>query len=115
MDKERLKIMPITSKNTETTEEVAGQRGLLSRAKGKIGFVIGRSSVDDVYTGFVSGKLSEAKAYAIANGAPNNESAQMAALAKSGSMSADELEQLHPDIHVIKPSDKSKRHKEPGF
>lgn len=61
------------------TEQVR-QRGLLSRAKGNNGFRIGKSSVDDVYTGFITGKFSEAKAYAIANGVPNKESAQMAVI-----------------------------------
>ncbi len=92
-------------RNTEISEESARERGLLSRAKGKIGFRIGKSAVDDVYAAFLGNKLSEAKAYAIANGAPNNESAQLAAAAKADKLSPDELEQYARILSRTKPSD----------
>ena len=95
-------------KNTEITEESARERGLLSRAKGKVGFRLGKSASDDVYTGFLGGKLSEAKAYAIANGAPNNDAVQAAVLAKADKFSPDELEQYAKILLRTKPSDKVK-------
>jgi len=95
-------------RNTEIEEDQARQRGLLRNAKGKAGFRIGKSAVDDVYSAFLGGKLSEAKAYAIANGAPNNESAQLAAAAKADKMSPDELEQYARILNRTKPSDRIK-------
>lgn len=95
-------------RNTGIEEDQARQRGLLRNAKGKAGFRIGKSAVDDVYSAFLGGKLSEAKAYAIANGAPNNESAQLAAAAKADKMSPDELEQYARILNRTKPSDRIK-------
>lgn len=95
-------------RNAGTTEKEAQQRGLLSRYKGKAGFVIGKSLSDDVYPQFLAGKLSERKAYAIAEGAPNNDSAQLAAVAKAGKMSAEELQQYAAILHRTKPSDNVK-------
>lgn len=57
-------------RNTEIDQQTARERGLLSRTKGKAGYIIGKSAVDDVYARFLGGKLSEAKAAAIANAAP---------------------------------------------
>jgi len=95
-------------RNTEITQKEAEQRGLLARFKGKAGFVIGKSSVDDVYSRFLAGKISERKTYAIAEGAPNNESAQLAAATKADKMSADELRQYAQILNRTKPSDNVK-------
>jgi predicted RNA methylase len=95
-------------KNTEIDEGTARERGLLSRAKGKAGFIIGKSAVDDVFARFLGGKLTEAKAEAIAVGAPKNESVQLAAAAEAENMSADELEQYTRILARTKPSDNVK-------
>jgi hypothetical protein len=95
-------------RNTEITEQEARARGLLARVKGKTGFVIGKSAVDDVYARFLGGKLSESQAYAIASGAPNNELVQLAAAAKADSMSPEELEQYARILARTTPSDKLK-------
>lgn len=73
-------------RHTEITEEQARQRGLLARVKGKTGFRSGKSASDDVYSRYLSGKLSEAKAEAIAKGAPGDERVQLAASAKADSL-----------------------------
>ncbi|MCE5185398.1 MAG: hypothetical protein LLF76_04665 [Planctomycetaceae bacterium] len=95
-------------KNSRITEEEARQRGLLSRVKGNVGFRMGKSAADDIYAAFTAGKLSESKAYAIANGAPGNESAQLAAAAKASTFSADELEQYARILARSQPSDLQK-------
>ena len=95
-------------RNTRTDEKTARERGLLSRSKGKAGFVIGKSAVDDVYARFLAGKLSESKTAAIATGAADNESAQLAAAAKADSLSPDELEQYSRILSRTQPSDKLK-------
>ncbi|MFH1371789.1 MAG: hypothetical protein ABII09_10970 [Planctomycetota bacterium] len=95
-------------RNTEITEQEAGERGLLSRSKGEAGFRIGKSAVDDVFATFIGGKLSDTKAAAIATGAPNNEPAQLAAMSKADTMSPDELEQYARILTRSTPSDKLK-------
>jgi len=94
--------------NQEITEADARTRGLLSRSKGQSGFRIGKSAVDDVYAAFIGGKLNESKAAAIAAGAPNSESAQLAAISKADTMSPDELEQFARILTRSTPSDKLK-------
>ncbi|MCJ7729800.1 MAG: hypothetical protein MUO27_08000, partial [Sedimentisphaerales bacterium] len=92
----------------EITEESARERGLLSRTKGEAGFRIGKNAVDDVYAAFLAGKIPDTKAAAIATGAPNNESAQLAAASKVDTMSPDELEQFARILTRSTPSDKLK-------
>ncbi len=92
----------------EVTEADARARGLLARSKGEAGFRIGKGAVDDVFAAFIGGKLNEAKAAAIATGAPNNESAQLAAMSKADKMSPDELEQFARILTRSTPSDKLK-------
>jgi hypothetical protein len=53
-------------RNTEIKEDTPRARSLLSRPKSKVGYVIGKSAVDDVYSAFLSGKLSNSKAVTIA-------------------------------------------------
>ncbi|MDD5381866.1 MAG: hypothetical protein PHG53_09570 [Phycisphaerae bacterium] len=95
-------------KNTAITEQEARERGLLSRTKGEVGFRIGKGAVDDVYAAFIGGKLNESKAAAIARGAPNNESAQLAAMSEAENMSPEELEQFAKILARTTPSDKLK-------
>lgn len=70
----------------------ATQRGLLSRAKGRSGFEIGRSGSADLYVAFANGAISADKAAAIAGAAPGNEAVQRAAMARSRTMTAPQLE-----------------------
>lgn len=93
-------------RNTEITEESARERGLLSRSKGEAGFRIGKSAVDDVYAAFLAGRIPDAKAAAIAKGAPNNDPVQHVALSKVDDMSPDELEGFARLVATIKPSGK---------
>lgn len=78
-------------KHYDITEEEANRRGLLARAKGRAAFNIAKAGTDSLYAGFVNGRISEAKAEAIASGAPNNEAAQAAGIKVAKSMDADEL------------------------
>jgi len=78
-------------RNDPITKEDAQQGGLLSRSKQKNGFSIGRYSEDDLYGLFRTGKISEAKAAAIAESAPNDPALQRAAIGASKGLSAEEL------------------------
>lgn len=93
-------------RNTRITREEAEAKGLLSRTKGEVGFVIAKGASDDTTTGYFTGQLTESKAYAIAKGAPNNDSAQNAALAKAKSYSPEQLEQYAKILHRMTPEDK---------
>jgi len=58
---------------------------------GKDGEFILNNAVENVRIELLAGNISKRKAYAIAKGAPNNETLQNVALVKSKNMSADEL------------------------
>lgn len=76
----------------DLTEEEARSRGLLSRAKGHAGWVLGRAAEDDLYTSFRNNQITEEKAVAIARAAPNQAGLQQAALRRAKDLAADELE-----------------------
>jgi hypothetical protein len=78
-------------RNDPITREEAEAGGLLSRVKQKAGFEIGRYSSGDLYGLFSAGKISEAKAAAIARTAPNNDGLQRAGMDAAGRMSAEEI------------------------
>lgn len=78
-------------KEKNYTREQAEEDGFLSRIKGRQAISIATAAVDNVYSGFVNGKISEGKAAAIADGAPNNEAAQAAGLKAAKKMSPEEL------------------------
>jgi hypothetical protein len=61
---------------SETTEQEARQEGMLSRVKGQSGFALGRYASDNLYAIYRAEKITEARAVAIANAAPNNPEAQ---------------------------------------
>ena len=69
----------------------ADARGLRARAKGQAGWALGRDASDDLYTGYANGQISEAKAVAIAAGAPGRGDAQASAMRQAKGMSAAEL------------------------
>lgn len=64
----------------QLTEKAAGQRGLLSRAKGKAGFDLARHASDDLQAAWQAGKIGEAQALAITRAAPGNDAAQQIGL-----------------------------------
>jgi hypothetical protein len=78
-------------RNSQITREQAEAGGLLSRAKGRAGFAIGTGASDDLYASFSAGRISEAKAAAIAEAAPGNPGLQRAGQEAAGRMSAEEL------------------------
>ena len=78
-------------RNTKITEGEAASRGLLSRVKGRSGFRIGAQGSDDLYALYSAGKLSEAKAAAIAGAAPGNDGLQRAGMQRADRMTAAEL------------------------
>lgn len=78
-------------KEKNYTREQAEEDGFLSRIKGRQAISIATFAVDNVYSGFINGKISEGKAAAIADGAPNNEAAQAAGLKAAKKMSPEEL------------------------
>lgn len=96
-------------RNIQITEKEARQRGLLQRSKGPIGWRIGKDATDGVYNAYVNGQLSEAKADAIAKGAPNNEAVQMAALVSAKKKTADELEIFSRILARTKPTKQTKQ------
>jgi hypothetical protein len=70
-------------KHSAIDEAKAVQGGLLSRAKGRSGWALGRSASNDLYAAFSAGRISEAKAVAIAQAAPGDEESQRAGLAQA--------------------------------
>lgn len=78
-------------KSKKMTEAEAESRGLLQR-KGGHAFNIASKAANNLYSLFIDGKISDAKAEAIANGAPNNEAAQAAGIKAAEKMNADELQ-----------------------
>ena len=78
-------------RNNGTSREEAEAGGLLSRIKGRSGFSIGRMASDDLYALFSAGKISEAKAAAIAQSAPNDAGLQQAAMRRAGDLKAEEI------------------------
>lgn len=76
----------------DIAEEDARNKGLLARAKGRVGWAIGKNASDDVYTLYRNGKISADRAAAIANGAPNDQQVQLAALESSEGMDPTTLE-----------------------
>jgi hypothetical protein len=64
----------------QLTEEDARTRGLLSRAKGKAGWDLGRNASDDLYAAWQAGRVTDEQALAIARVAPGNSNAQQIGL-----------------------------------
>lgn len=70
-------------RNSDITEAAAVQRSLLQRAPGRSGWALGRSGSNDLYAAYSAGRISEAKAVAIAQAAPGDEESQRAGLAQA--------------------------------
>ena len=63
-------------RNSAVTLDEAKAKGLLSRAKGKAGYDIGRNASEDTYTLFRNGKITDDQALAITRSAPGDDKAQ---------------------------------------
>lgn len=92
-------------KHNNITHEEAYRRGLLGRAKGRAAFSIAKDGTDSLYAGFVNGGISEAKAAAIASGAPNNEAAQAAGIKVAKKLSPEELQAYVSVLSLEKPKE----------
>ena len=81
-------------RNAGLTHDQATERSLLSRAKGRAGFSIGAMGSDDLYALHQSGKLSDAKAEAIALAAPRDVELQRIGITYAKDFSPEALTQL---------------------
>lgn len=70
----------------------AEQKGLLSRAKGDSGWSLGRDASDGLFSLYANNQIAEAKAVAIARGAPGHAAAQASAIRQARTMAPGELE-----------------------
>ena len=78
-------------RNSQIGETDAIQGGLLSRAKGRSGWALGKGAGDDLYALYASGRIGEAKAVAIAASAPGNDGLQRAAISRAANLSPQEI------------------------
>ncbi len=92
-------------RHSETTFEEASSRGLLARDKGRAGFDIGKFAGDDLYAVFTDGKISEAKAAAIARAAPSNPGLQAVGIEHAKSHTAAETENYLRSVETLTPVD----------
>jgi hypothetical protein len=76
----------------ELDPEEARSTGLQGRAKGVAGWQIGINASDDLYALYQNGKINDAKAVAIARGAPGNDAAQASAMRLAKTKTAGEVE-----------------------
>lgn len=91
-------------KSKKMTEAEADKKGLLGR-KGGHAFNIASKAANNLYALFIDGKITDAKAEAIANGAPNNEAAQAAGIKAADRMNADELQSYTALLSQSKPEE----------
>jgi hypothetical protein len=78
-------------KESDLGEDEIKERGLTARSLGKMSYDIAKNGSDSLTALFLDGKIPDAKAAAIASGAPANEAAQAAGVKMAKKMSADEL------------------------
>jgi hypothetical protein len=76
------------------SQEEADAKGLRGNVKGRHGFALGKYAEDNLYGAWRNGRITDAKAAAIAEAAPNNDGLQTAALAHAKGLSPDELTSL---------------------
>ena len=81
-------------RNAGLTYDQATERSLLSRAKGRAGFSIGAMGSDDLYALHQSGKISDAKADAIAVAAPRDVELQRVGMTFAKDFTPEALTQL---------------------
>jgi hypothetical protein len=76
----------------ELTLEQAAAKGLTGRAKGSAGWLLGREATPALWDLYANNQLTEAKAVAIARGAPGHEAAQASAIRAAAAKTPGELE-----------------------
>ena len=87
----------------ELDPEEARSTGLQGRAKGVAGWQIGINASDDLYALYQNGKINDAKAVAIARGAPGNDAAQASAMRLAKTKTAGEVELYARNILRLAP------------
>lgn len=92
-------------KGTGITEEQASGRGLLSRAKGRDGFIIGKHASDDLYALYRNKELNGQKTAAIAKAAPKNKELQLIGAKYAASNTAQDTANYMEAIKTIIPTD----------
>ena len=75
-----------------TRNQAEGSRSLLSRPTGQAGWHLGRDAGEGLWSLYANDQIGEAKAVAIARGAPGNEAAQASAIRQVRGKSPAELE-----------------------
>lgn len=78
--------------NPALTLEQAAAKGLTGRAKGAAGWLLGREATPALWDLYANNQLPEAKAVAIARGAPGHEAAQASAIRSAAGKTPGELE-----------------------
>ena len=78
-------------RNSQIGKTDAIQGGLLSRAKGRSGWALGKGAGNDLYALYASGRIGETKAVAIAASAPGNDGLQRAAISRAANLSPQEI------------------------
>ena len=78
-------------KESDILDDEISERGLTARSLGRMSYDIAKNGSDSLTSLFLDGKITDAKAAAIASGAPSNEAAQAAGVKAAKKMSADEL------------------------
>ncbi len=91
------------------------QAELTGRAKGRAGWHLGNDAEDGLYDLYANGKIAEAKAVAIAKGAPGHEAAQNSALKVAKGKTAGELELYAANLARLAPVPGSGGSEQMGF
>jgi hypothetical protein len=86
-------------RRSSISAEKASGRGLLRTDKGRQGFSIGRYAGEVLLSLYRDDRISAAKASAIAEGAPNDDAAQAAAIARARDLTPPELNALSRMLH----------------
>lgn len=81
-------------------ENTAEKEGILSRAKGRLGYTIGRYAGNTLYSAYRNGEISDGKAAEIANIARGDEAIEAVGI-KEKELNADELRQLLNALKAI--------------
>ncbi len=94
---------------TKISEAEARRQGLLARAKGETGFMVGRFASEDVWAGFRAGKVSAEKAASISDVGRGDEGLQVAGLQAAQKKSADELRHFLRALKQFGPKPKERQ------
>jgi hypothetical protein len=92
-------------RNAPLDRGAAEKRGLLRGTKANSGWHLGRDASDDLFTLYANGQIGEAKAVAIARGAPGNPAAQASAMRVARGKTTEELELYASNLNRLAPAD----------